>query len=31
MDKTLGILASCSNLPISVIIIGVGDEKFEKM
>eukprot|EP00828_Plagiopyla_frontata_P030574 TRINITY_DN3990_c0_g1_i2.p1 TRINITY_DN3990_c0_g1~~TRINITY_DN3990_c0_g1_i2.p1 ORF type:complete len:244 (-),score=35.50 TRINITY_DN3990_c0_g1_i2:74-805(-) len=31
MDKTLEILISCSSVPLSVIIVGVGNEDFEKM
>ena len=31
MDKTLEILISCSSVPLSVIIVGVGNDNFEKM
>ena len=31
MDETIDILISCSSVPLSVIIVGVGNEDFEKM
>lgn len=31
MDAVIKLLINCANLPLSVIIIGVGDEEFEKM
>ena len=31
MEKTKEVLVQASKLPLSVIIIGIGNEKFEKM
>lgn len=31
MDETVGLIVELSQYPVSIIIIGVGDEDFEKM
>ena len=31
MDEVIKLLIECANLPLSVVIVGIGNEEFEKM